>query len=182
MMTQQLQASILTAPLPEIDRRALSQAWYSALHLARTHQDAAAPPRRTKKLPVPAGCRLPAFPRVVNSQRVRSGVTVSQSYSKRSPVFAAADSRRESRVALARKIEHAFLAPRGSIARSALTLAHGEARVHLVLQSSGERMRLIAICRPADRETVARALAQVRFALAARGRRLETEVGLPSCC
>jgi hypothetical protein len=43
-------------------------------------------------------------------------------------------------------------------------------------------MRLIAICRPADRETVARALAQVRFALAARGRRLETEVGLPSCC
>ena len=35
MMTQQLEVSILAAPLAAIDRRALSQAWYSALHLAR---------------------------------------------------------------------------------------------------------------------------------------------------
>ena len=36
MMTQQLEVSILAAPLAAIDRRALSQAWYSALHLARS--------------------------------------------------------------------------------------------------------------------------------------------------
>ena len=38
MMTQQLEVSILAAPLAAIDRRALSQAWYSALHLAGPDQ------------------------------------------------------------------------------------------------------------------------------------------------
>jgi hypothetical protein len=44
MMTQQLEVSILAAPLAAIDRRALSQAWYSALHLARPDRSPV-PPR-----------------------------------------------------------------------------------------------------------------------------------------
>ena len=51
MMTQQLEVSILAAPLAAIDRRVLSQAWYSALRLARDDAEAA---RRTR---APAAAR-----------------------------------------------------------------------------------------------------------------------------
>src|SRR6202034_3463065 len=51
MMTQQLEVSILAAPLAAIDRRALSQAWYSALHLA-TPDRRAVPLRESSPCPV----------------------------------------------------------------------------------------------------------------------------------
>jgi hypothetical protein len=49
MITQQLGYSILTAPLAAIDRRALSQAWYSALHLARSGFPVANVPQQLSK-------------------------------------------------------------------------------------------------------------------------------------
>ncbi|MGA8534787.1 MAG: hypothetical protein WB615_11805, partial [Candidatus Tumulicola sp.] len=73
------------------------------------------------------------------------------------------------RSALARKIESVALDPRPRVERSTFTIGRGGPRVHVVLQSNGGIVRLIAICRPAYREMVARALAQARFALASRG-------------
>src|SRR5262249_9260843 len=113
MMTQQLGFSILTAPVAAIDRRSLSQAWYSALHLARnasleppatpkheagTLQPRAVTPLRTssferKEIAMPRSSRVR-----IESDRKRAGEASTDRRALRSP--------------LARKIERAFLDPR----------------------------------------------------------------------
>ena len=100
---------------------------------------------------------------------------------KRSDSTIAGGERRALPAALGQRIARAFLAPRTLPVRSTLTLGRGEGRVHVILQSSGGGLRLIAICRPADREVVARALAHARLALAARGCELEMQTGFLAC-
>jgi hypothetical protein len=181
MMTQQLQASIVTAPLAQIDRRALSQAWYSALRLARSQaapttpagvRNAAAAESR-RALPLPESARV--------ERAIRRAPLPLRAVPKRSPSACPSSERRALPASLAQRIARAFLAPRTLPVRSTLTLGRGEGRVHVVLQSSGECLRLIAICRPADRELVARALAQARLELAGRGYALETKTGAFRC-
>ena len=77
--------------------------------------------------------------------------------------------RRAPRSPLARKIASVFLDSRSRVERSTFTIGRDGARVHVVLQSKGDCVRLVAICAPAYRDVVARALAQARFALASRG-------------
>jgi hypothetical protein len=174
MMTQELQASVLTAPLAQIDRRVLSQAWYSALNFARARESAApakkpvatnaaaqgratpasVPNRRTSHAAPPASVAHP-----VSAKR---GVSLDRGVERRAP-----------RSPLARKIESVFLDPRSRVERSTFTVGSGRARVYVALQGKGEKLRLIAVCAPAYREVVAAALAQARFALASRGCALE---------
>ncbi|MEO6835481.1 MAG: hypothetical protein ABI231_06190 [Candidatus Tumulicola sp.] len=176
MMTQELRASILTAPLAAIDRRALSQAWYSALHLARRSASASPPSVPAKPVFTPAGFaktsptgteppgRSTFAPAVRTPARVRE-----------TPAEGIAADRRAPRSALARSIERAFLDPRWRLERSTFSVGDGGARVHVVLQTSRNRARLVAICPPAAKGAVARALAQARFALASRGIPLDLE-------
>ncbi|HEY1429269.1 MAG TPA: hypothetical protein VGF18_06830, partial [Candidatus Tumulicola sp.] len=66
-MTEQLRVSIVAAPLAAIDPRALSQAWYSALHLAR---ESRAPLAGAKRV---AGCvrgRPAAAPTLATSKSI----------------------------------------------------------------------------------------------------------------
>ena len=77
--------------------------------------------------------------------------------------------RRNVRSALARKIERTFLDPRTQAQRATFAVGNGAERVHVSLQTTGDRVRLVAVCAPSARPAVARALAQARFALAARG-------------
>lgn len=169
MMTQELNVCVVAAPLAAIDRRALSQAWYSALHCA-SGTNSPVPERRPKNARTGhtfSGAQrarrdgrcasAPLHPRVVRAKnaQVRDGC------------FGTGGDRRARRSALARRIERRFLDPR-SISQRA-TFASGGKRVHVVVQASAGRVRLVAVCPPGIREAVARALAQARFALASRG-------------
>jgi hypothetical protein len=165
---------VLTTRLAATDRRALSQAWYSALHLAERSSSAmrsagarSAPwpagalPHRSGWLPVPR--RAPATVAAPACARGASG---------RRGAVAPGSERRAAKTALAGRLERA-LVRRAADPANAFTLRAGGGRVRLMVRSEGTRMRVVAICAPAARERVERALAQARFALAGHGLPLE---------
>jgi hypothetical protein len=170
MMTRELELSILAAPLQAIDRRALSQAWCSALRVGAERQRAAiwapcesndlakvrAPARHIE--PVSFGTKK--SPRLARGGRAKAAKPGNE---------AAAVARRSVRAPLAARIERAFSAERAHPKRATFSLGRGDARVHVILQSNGEQMMLLALCAPELRLIVGRALLQARNALAARG-------------
>lgn len=170
-MTNRLEVSILAAPLAAIDRRALSEAWYCALRLAPQAAPAFTIPARPQH-----NGALPASTRSGALARTRS---VPKRFSAPSPTprknaalrrrEAAATTRPARGTRLAESIERAFAGPNGSPKRATFAIGRGDARVHVVLQTSGGRTTLLALCRPEIRGVVARALHQARIALAARG-------------
>jgi hypothetical protein len=100
---------------------------------------------------------------------------------EKTPVRREAADRRAARSPLARKIERSFLDPRYRVHRATFTLEGVRTRVHIALQTSGPCVRLIAVCPPAVRATVARALDEARYALAQRGITLHAETRDTSC-
>jgi hypothetical protein len=170
MMTQQLQLSVLSAPLAEIDRRSLSQAWYSVLYRARAGESAVK--GRAVRGPSPAAARASA----VKPERARflhrAGPRTAREIVRRLPVESegsAIPERRAQRSGLARKIEAAFLRPLRPVQRASFSIDGGTARVHVTLQTVSCGLALVAVCSPHARSTVARALQEARYALAARG-------------
>lgn len=170
MMTQELNVCVLSAPLAAIDRRALSQAWYSALHCASKSER---PSVERARFGTPA-----SDPTRVVSHRA----LLEYSYAREARRWAASRERnakihercggceadrRARRSSLARRIERRFSDPRAGSQRA--TFSAGGKRVHVMVQASPGRVRLVAVCPPALRTIVARALAQARFALASRG-------------
>lgn len=174
MMTHQLQISIISAPLAAIDRRVLSQAWYSALHLARARNDSAGGKPRAPDVKRSAGERPPNALARPDVRRCESAVVRLPNRNESSAVTFA--DRRSARCDLARRIERAFLREAGSLARATFALGTGSGRIVVLLQQTKGSGRLLAICSPRLRETVARALAQARFALASRGIAIETGI------
>ncbi len=176
MMSQQIGFSILTAPLAAIDRRSLSQAWYSALHLASrgVRQEEAGssviPPRR------PAVCAKTFDPSTPRSARV-ADVRIVPQHARVDTRCLPSEERRATRSRLARRIERAFFGPDLRRAQRATFTVDGMGgRVHVALQSSATGMRLVAVCQAAARDRVARALEEARYALAARGVALRVDV------
>lgn len=176
MMTQQLGVSILAAPLAAIDRRALSQAWYSALRFSPPAQPALNVRACTARLcALDGGQRIECGSRTPrNARRELQAVRIARN----TPAAIHADGealarrRRAPGSPLAVRIERTF-AERSYPKRATFSLGRGGARVHVILQSTGERTTLIALCRPELRVVVSRALTQARTALAARGISLE---------
>jgi hypothetical protein len=172
MMTNELQVSILAAPLAQMDRRALSQAWYTALRLAPNAQIASQRSAPAQLAPVPNiadrfaekrelprrmgpasyGATLPSAHRVANGFDGMQGAT-----------------REARRRTLAERIARAFAGAERTAKRATFSLGRGNARVHVVLQTIGERPTLLALCRPEVQPVVRRALTQARLALARRG-------------
>ena len=176
-MTEHVNLTVLSVPIAAIDRRALSQAWYSALRLAgrkhsageagvRPHGDAAHTLRHTK-------CERITPPMAERSARAQTARTVT---ARGADAAAAAGDRRAVRSELARRIERAFFEARSPVKRASFAVGEGSARVHVMLARRGERLRLVAICAERVRPAVARALAQARFALAARGIAIEASL------
>jgi len=159
--------SVLSAPLAQIDRRTLSQAWISALHLSQVSPTgrAATAPRapRTGRAVAPSVERSSStvrtganqMPRAIRSERL-------------APVIAGGE-RRCAQSVLARRIVALLLAPRNIARRCTLALGGAKGRVHLLLGGSDRRLHLVALCSPNVRDEVTRALREVRYALAARG-------------
>lgn len=175
-MTQQLRAGILSAPLAAIDRRALSQAWYCALGYARDRAPGVRQSRSTVIARAPeAAAHEPGgraicvrtLPPAACARLAASGATRDRIATAVSPDRRVPSSR------LARAIERRFAQTPSPPARATFALDGG--RVHVILRSRGGDVRLIALCVPAARATVARALEEARYALAARGIALGVE-------
>ena len=176
MMTQQLGFSVLTAPIAAVDRRALSQAWYSALHLAKDAPKHETPPAA---FAVERSCAHNAN---VQAERLGSSVRPAPALHvhrelKHSKHEALAVDRRSFRSPLARKIEHAFLRPNIPATRAVFTVDGTQARVHVTMQRTRSGLQLVAVCPPHARERVARALEQARYALAKRGISIDARIG-----
>jgi hypothetical protein len=190
-MQQTTGVAVLATELPATDRRALSQAWYSALHLAER-----APRARSAPLTAAMSARtngasgsvhdacagagdaggVHGAPRRATSVRGdanahrHAGVQREDPAHRGSPALAA--ERRAPKSELARRLERELAQrPRGASASFAVSAAGG--RVRILVRSDGARTRVVAVCAPPLRERVERALAQARFALAARGVRAE---------
>ncbi len=168
-MTEVLNVTILSAPVAAVDRRALSQAWYSALHLtqaARTDERAFPPQAR------PGGQEADAashgIASCVKSAAPHAARATAAKATARTPVMGAAE-RRAARSRLSRKIERALLHPQRPARRSMLTVDGSKARVAVTLQETTQGLRLVAMCAPHSRAAVARALEEARYALASRG-------------
>jgi hypothetical protein len=183
MMTQQLEVSILAAPVAAVDPRALSQAWYSALRLARDR-------RQTSPVRQPStNAGEAAYSRGVSQQNgQRSFVPNMQALCRRFPrpalsICSGSDEEsavarsRAPRTTLAQRIERAFSNPNGYPRRATLSMGRGNARVVVIFQMQGKRGILLALCRPELRAIVGRALAEARLGLAARGIGIELYAG-----
>ncbi|HEY1681800.1 MAG TPA: hypothetical protein VGF98_09210 [Candidatus Tumulicola sp.] len=180
MMTEQLRVSVVAAPLAAIDPRVLSQAWYSALHVARTTPNRPMPAQSNREPSANVGrpfvcvaARDLRQNRVVASPRPR-GVTQS---------IGANDVRSDRTPSrMAHRIERALARPQRPPRCAAFVVGEGVARALIVLQSRGDKTYLVAMCAPERRETVVRALAQVRASLAARGLAFESRVQAGPAC
>jgi flagellar basal body rod protein FlgG len=171
MMTQKLEVSILAAPLASIDRRALSQAWYSALRFAPNTLPlpAVAKHHNVVAWPRPASARYAAEPsRPPAPQRYRAAAMPSKSGASRSGKEENDVRRVRVRPALEQRIERVFFNARSAPRRATFSLGRGAARIHVILQTNGRRTTLLALCRPEMRPLVAEALSRARIALAAR--------------
>jgi hypothetical protein len=162
--------AVVAMQIAQTDRRALSQAWYSALHLAReparvpartpraaavAAEPALAGPRDRRPADRAQGAPRAALPRPLRPAHPRIDVTGER---RRPPSL---DERRIGRAIAA-------LAARPHTA-STHTIALDGGRVCLIVRRDGRTTRIVALCSAALREPVRRAVAGARFALAGAG-------------
>ncbi|MBV9439669.1 MAG: hypothetical protein JOZ24_06735 [Candidatus Eremiobacteraeota bacterium] len=147
------------------DRRALSEAWYSTLHLARRADRCVAAHPRAR---VAAGRDVLAFARSCGRD-VPGGAVRSLVCGARAARMAPARPEtppRPALPALARAVARAMAQP-AAARRFALpaVVRLREGRVQLHVRERGGHVEVIALCAPALRERVERALAEARVAL-----------------
>ena len=172
-MHQTTGVAVFATHLPCTDRRALSQAWYSALHLAEraprsrgaraaAHAEKAAPRRAAQTA---RGSAL----QPAGDGAARRSCKPLRAPSPRRHVCASARERREPRSALTRCTGHSQAWRLRRALPSAFAVCAANGGVHLLVRADGTRTRVVALCAPRLRERVERALAHARFALASRG-------------
>jgi len=175
-IAEHLNFSVVTAPLAQVDRRTLSQAWYSALYGAAETSAAQARPAKQ------CGTK-PNEPHVLPRQEAATarppacGVRLGIKHDAGTPLktIAAPPERRSARSPLARRIERRFLHPSAKTSAASFALDGAAGRVQILLKGAGLNVQLVAICAPAARAQVCAALAQARFNLASRGLALAVE-------
>lgn len=170
--TENLRFSVLCAPLARVDRRTLSQAWYSALY--HDHSQARHAPLHGAAISAP--CAASSASSMPMSQAAKpASVRRAQLPEPALPRLPAID-RRARQSPLARRIERR-LCRKPLPSHTAATFRVGpKGRVRLLVRAAGSEVRLIAICAAEVRGQVGAALAQARYALAARGIRLDGRV------
>jgi len=162
-ISEQLRFSILSAPVAAADRRALSQAWYSALY--RTDAKASAAPRapqsNVSRLEPP---QSPSSKPRVAAREFPGGVRTAAAKETARPAIAC--ERRSPRTLLARKIAHLVRHRQAKRVAATFVLDGTRARVRVLVSAGGGRVRVIAICSKQIEPGVAAALAQARYAAA----------------
>ncbi len=166
--------SILSAPVAAADRRALSQAWYSALYRSSANVPERPQISPTAALQAPRSRAAQPTTQKPHAGKLAAALPRSAEPPRRSDAFVSPE-RRAARSSLARKIEAAFLRP-GAAPRTATFSLGEEGRVRISLRMDGSAVRLIAVCAPSVRAKVAQALAQARYAMALRGITLSSDL------
>jgi hypothetical protein len=180
-ISEQLGFSILSAPIATVDRRALSQAWYSALYGDK------APPVAAAAVPAKSEGKS-AHPRCtsVAATARHSSATCAQAplQARRVPLSIRGGEieRRSPRSSLARKIERAFLRPAAAPQKATFAVGGKHGRVQVMLRQQGKQLKLVAICTAKAKPYVANALAHARYALALRGVDLQAEMRETAAC
>lgn len=165
--------AVVATQLADTDRRALSQAWYSALHLA--DHPPAAPRARVSSGTPSARPRSARDPNGVPQRRAADGGVLAQRAARAAGApggSTAGVERRTPKSELARRIERG-LTRRPPQAAASFAVRGADGRVQLMVRADGALTRIVAVCALPLRERVERALAQARFALAGRGVRAE---------
>lgn len=156
--------AVVSTPLPLVDRRSLSQAWYSALHLAPHAREAVhvatlhnkTPELRVVSRNAPVGhVAATAVPRP-EIDRARAG-------GGRVPTLA---ERRSAPPPLARKVVRALERRIPAEHPAGVALRTESGRIQILVRRDAGRLRLIALCSEDVRENVARAIAHASYALA----------------
>lgn len=168
-INEQLQFSVLTAPVATLDRRTLSQAWYSALYGRGKEPDTVKSAPASVCAQAAASAHSSAAARCARGEFERAAALHLRAVKSPAQAQGTPQDRRAPRSMLARKIERVFLRPRSASRKASFTVEGEHGRVHVLLHSSGSQLKLIAICPPKARPHVAAALAQARYALAMRG-------------
>jgi hypothetical protein len=167
--------SVIAARFPYTDRRALSEAWFSALHLASDGPLSPPPPERRAETD---GGRIHPRGSAERAEHRRPEQRVPPGTGEDRAARAGAENglRRPSaaRAAAAR----AELARQRSYAtfRTSFTLGVEGERVALALRRDGATLHVVALCRPAVEGIVRRALACAGLYLRARGESIDVSV------
>src|SRR6202790_2169605 len=169
--------AVIRARLPYVDRRALSEAWFSALHLAREGEPLArprrdiAPPgsalalrRRDIASPGTAGSFHPW-----NSRRLVNCFVAPASGQRSAQAPGSATSRRLAQA-------HADEALRNHARASCSIALDGGGRVQILLRREGRVLHVLALCSTRHVELVRRALACADLHLRARGEKVCSSV------
>ncbi|HXM06288.1 MAG TPA: hypothetical protein VN936_02430 [Candidatus Acidoferrum sp.] len=181
MMTDPLRVSVLAAPLAAIDPRALSQAWYSALHLARERPTQTPQSRATSGEPQRLGA-APAKTEVASREPHRAMQPCRARAGSAARGVTGEPLAHRARATFTRRIELAPARRSGPSGRAAFVVVDGSKRALIVLQTRGATTHVVAICAPAHRQAVAFALSQVRAALAARGLAFRSRIEATPAC
>jgi|HubBroStandDraft_2_1064218.scaffolds.fasta_scaffold627900_2 hypothetical protein len=164
--------AVIATQIAQTDRRALSEAWYSALHLAHDKPAARSSPAQHAAAGVRPAPTVRVAPAPAHGERV---VTLLPTRTRRdaNDRGGAAPERRRPVNETARRIERAverLSARRPVPAAHTLDVAGG--RVRLLVHHDGKALRIVAVCSSPLRDVVERALANARFALAGTGVRV----------
>lgn len=157
--------TIATVSSPAQDRRALSQAWYDSLHLAK--RDVAGRSPRGHSAP-----GLSVFPSVGKPAArlfplaILAPEKARRPFAERPPRLASIQQPLERRAAVSplARVVAGRIRNNPSLSRFVLETAQGRVMVHVVRGPEG--VRVWALCPKAMQPRVERALAQARFALA----------------
>lgn len=173
--------AVIETRLPYTDRRALSEAWFSALHLSHDAASAPSPQRHAAQVAASSGDaqhgRTHEREGTASSRRDPSR---SVTHAARRAAFAGLDTplRRSSdargTTAAAKAFDRARSYPPF---RTSLTLEGASGtRVHLIVRRVGPTLHVVALCPPAVEHLVRRALASADLHFRARGERLQVDV------
>lgn len=172
-ISENLEFSVVSAPVAAFDRRALSQAWYSALYGSRA--PGSIPPDVRALLPANPEAARPSKPDNSGAPCKPAPSDAGRPLARAIGPAAEPIERRGPQSTLARKIERAFLRPQRAAGKASFTLESDLGRVQVVLQSRGSRCKLVAVCSAKASALVAQALLQARYALAKRGIQLDAQ-------
>lgn len=166
MTTASEGVAVVATEIARTDRRALSEAWYSALHLAHD----AAPGRPAA--PRAAAARAAQLPRpraAAPAPDHGRTIVAAPPHARRAadaPVTAPGERRRELNAAARRIVRAAVRLSARRPVPAAHTVDVAGGRVRLLVHGDGRTTRIVALCSRPLREQVERALASARYALA----------------
>jgi hypothetical protein len=169
--------AVISARLPYVDRRALSEAWFSALHLASDGPLSPKPPERRLAATLRAAVRPLAGARLggrgaplgAAPLRLRAPQRAARPSTDLSAPHATSTRAVVAPQTFARARSYAPF-------RTSLTFGVDGERVALLLRREGVTLHVVALCRPEVADRVRRALASADLHLRARGEAIRASV------